>query len=246
MKMEVQQTEDYGIFKSFDINRTIRKTQVKNLIASISQNNLLHLNPIIVDKEMRIIDGQHRLAAAKQLELPVSYIIMDGSDSAEALISLNSVQKAWDFADYANCYQADPTVKFLEELHEAYKIPLPVLFRSFCRKANKNLHQLFDQGLALTLTENEIRVICRVGNELYQNSLENPRTKAKYKGRAFLRSLTILWNHPDINHDRLRDRLMEASHQLPRSAPVGEYTYLLGELYNFGLHKDNRINVKEE
>lgn len=73
----IQKTNDYSIFKQVNFNREKNKKQVQNLKEIISQENRLHLHPILVNEKMEVIDGQHRLEAAMQLGVPVFYIKSD-------------------------------------------------------------------------------------------------------------------------------------------------------------------------
>ena len=63
--MDVIETTDYDIFKGIVGNRKVEKKHVEMLTGAIDRNNLLNVRPIIVNEEMMVIDGQHRLEAAK-------------------------------------------------------------------------------------------------------------------------------------------------------------------------------------
>lgn len=67
-------TTNYDIFKSLNFNRDKSKEHINNIVKMLKKENLLHLHPIIVNEQMELIDGQHRLEAAKELNLPVYYI----------------------------------------------------------------------------------------------------------------------------------------------------------------------------
>lgn len=93
-------TTDYKQFKDLSYNREVDKAHVKRLVKSIREKNLLHLNPIIVSKDMEVIDGQHRLEAAKELKLPIHYIMSEDAFDGTEIQQLNSVSKNWSNADY--------------------------------------------------------------------------------------------------------------------------------------------------
>ena len=71
----IQRTTTLDKFKLKKGNRFINEAHVKALIDSIKKHNLLHLQPIIVDTNMNVIDGQHRLKAAERLQVPIYYVI---------------------------------------------------------------------------------------------------------------------------------------------------------------------------
>lgn len=107
----MESTTDYSIFKEFSSNREIDEKHVKQLMVAIAAKNLLHVNPIVVDEQMRVVDGQHRLAAAEKLGLPI-YYIKDNIDRSD-ISMLNSNQKNWTAMDYINFYTIEKNPSFI-------------------------------------------------------------------------------------------------------------------------------------
>ncbi len=101
--MNVSTTKDYSIFKIHPSNRPIDENNLKKIVDSIRSKNLLQFRPIVVNTKMEIIDGQHRLAAAKILDIEVYYTISRDSD-ANDIILLNVNQKKWAIDDYVHYY----------------------------------------------------------------------------------------------------------------------------------------------
>ena len=110
---EIQKTSDYNLFTSFTSNREIDSKHVNRLVRAILSRNLLHINPILVDTQMRIIDGQHRPEAAKILKVPVYYIVCD-TLKREDISRLNSNQKNWNTLDFINFYTIEGKIEFLK------------------------------------------------------------------------------------------------------------------------------------
>jgi hypothetical protein len=95
----IYQTTNYDLFHLLPENRTVDPGHVRKLVAMITQSNLLHIKPLDVTATMGVIDGQHRLAAARELGLPVYYKI--GQQLSEAdITTLNVAQKNWQGPDY--------------------------------------------------------------------------------------------------------------------------------------------------
>ena len=99
----IKSTTDYDMFKKYGPNRPISASHATMLMQSISIKNMLHLRPMIVNEHMEVIDGQHRLAAAKKLSFPIYYTIEKGSEDLD-IILFNANVKAWGLADYYNHY----------------------------------------------------------------------------------------------------------------------------------------------
>jgi hypothetical protein len=95
----VYQTSDYALFHLLPENRPVDVNHVRKLVAMITQSNLLHIKPLDVTADMGPARGQHRLAAARELGLPVYYKI--GQQLSEAdITTLNVAQKNWQGPDY--------------------------------------------------------------------------------------------------------------------------------------------------
>jgi hypothetical protein len=67
----IYKTTDYDIFKTLAENRPISVKQVGKLVREIQRKNMLHIKPIDVTADMEVVDGQHRLAAARELGVPI-------------------------------------------------------------------------------------------------------------------------------------------------------------------------------
>jgi hypothetical protein len=62
---------------------------------------------------MRIIDGQHRLEAARILNVEIYYIVSDDVDRLD-ISKLNSNQKNWNAMDYINFHTLEGIPEFLK------------------------------------------------------------------------------------------------------------------------------------
>ena len=96
--MEIKTTTDYTIFNRVLGNRELDKNNLQRIKASINHIGLQM--PMLVNKVKEVIDGQHRLQAAKELKIPVSYIISD--DTAEDNIDQLQISKKWTALDFCN------------------------------------------------------------------------------------------------------------------------------------------------
>jgi len=114
----VYETNDYSHFKILEGNRNLNKLHVARLKKSFSNGYLF--SPILVNDKMEIIDGQHRMQAAMELELPIRFIKLNGYGLREVQI-LNTNMKNWKKEDYLNGY-CD------------LKYPEYIRFRNFMRK----------------------------------------------------------------------------------------------------------------
>lgn len=97
----VYETNDYSMFKTLDGNRNLQQLHVRRLVRSFGEAYLF--SPIIINEHNEVIDGQHRLCAAKELELPIRFIICKGYGLPE-IQRLNTNMKNWKHIDYLDAY----------------------------------------------------------------------------------------------------------------------------------------------
>ena len=100
---QILQTTNYDKFRDIRGNREINRKHLLKLQGSILENNMLDLNPIIVNDRMEVLDGQHRLLACKNLGIPVSYIVAANGGIAEVRM-LNTNVRNWTMRNYLDCY----------------------------------------------------------------------------------------------------------------------------------------------
>lgn len=113
----IRSTSNYDAFNTVKGNRTVRPAHAKKLRLAIEQDpETIKYNPILVNEKWEVIDGQHRLEAIKQLELPVYYVQVEGL-KLDNVQQLNSISKQWQPVDYAKAFALlgnDNYAKYLE------------------------------------------------------------------------------------------------------------------------------------
>lgn len=98
---KIYSTKDYSRFSFIDNNRIVNRSYVENLKKKIKETDMTMCKPITVDADMRIIDGQHRFYACKELGLPIYYnFLKNDVDPEQAMIILNQTSKKWDMMDW--------------------------------------------------------------------------------------------------------------------------------------------------
>lgn len=126
--MKIYKTKDLNKFKTLDYNRVINEKHVNKLRILLEKDNQLEKFPICVTPAFEVIDGQHRLAAARELKLEVFYVI-DEHFSESDLLSMNSNRLNWSMLDYIN-YWADRKggdYLFLKEMIEGIDLPVMIV-----------------------------------------------------------------------------------------------------------------------
>jgi hypothetical protein len=135
----MEKTRNYSMFKFRPDNREkIDKVHVKKLVDSISAKNLLEFRPIVLNEKMEIIDGQHRLEAAKILGVEIYYEVKKNLKS-EDIITFN-VQKNWTLSDYLNFYCKNGNENYiqLKEFTDKNEFALRLALQMSSKRIQKN------------------------------------------------------------------------------------------------------------
>jgi len=158
---QVLKTNDLFMFKTIQGNRPPNPQHIKRLANSMSTYGVLQ-NPIIVNENYEIIDGQHRLMAAKKAEKPIYYIVVEGYN-LDQVHALNLNQKNWTQKDfmlgYAEMgYESYIKLKEFTEKNKDYNLSDCIALCSNLRShgssftdkvranGNVNLKEVFDEG----------------------------------------------------------------------------------------------------
>lgn len=105
--VNVYKTTDYKKFKDFKGNRDVNKSHARALARAMAlYGNWLIDDPVEVDKDFRILDGQHSFDAAKACKQPVYYIITENQNLA-TIRQRNSNRRNWNWFDYATSYASE-------------------------------------------------------------------------------------------------------------------------------------------
>lgn len=98
----IYETTNYELFHRLEGNRDVINSRKSKIKTSIEEVGYV-LNPIIVNSDMEIIDGQGRFEALKELGMPIYYIVDQNAGVRECL-AMNMNQTNWRTTDYALMY----------------------------------------------------------------------------------------------------------------------------------------------
>lgn len=239
---KIQSTEDYTLFKRIGGNRLINKSHVAKLKISIADDPRLALaTPILVDDNHKILDGQHRLEALKQLKLPVHYYQVKGLKLPDVQ-TINSATRTWSPADYARSFSElgykDYSIylDFKKEYKLSHSILL-VYLSGVGRHKEGNTTPAFKKG---KFKVGDIKV----ANELCKKLVEVEPLYKKWKTRAFALAFQKAVISPTYDHKRMLDKLSKhGATMLKDTSHTEEYLRQLEKLYNYRMSNENRMRL---
>lgn len=234
IKPEIYKTTDYSVFRDIVGNREISQKHVLNLVRAITKKNMLQGNPIIVTKDMRVVDGQHRLAAARVLKTAIYYTIVDEA-SLEDIQLMNTTTKTWSGHDYLRSYASLGKEEYKIVLHYYEKTGiilsnLVTIFSGALTKTGMWTTKPFKEGHMKipNLKESEDFVI----DYLKFRSLVSPRV---FNDREFVIALRRLFN--DISADEFIALLSGYGRPIEYRATVKDYLRQFEEVVNWRQRK---------
>lgn len=233
---EVLQTTDYSIFKQVVCNREVSQPHVNKLVKSITRNNLLKLNPIIVNDNMDVIDGQHRLEAAEKLKTPIYYIV-DSTVSKKDLSDLNSVKKNWGVLDYINFWTIEKAPGFdvlSKFLSEHSQIPPSTAMMLLSADGSRNTNAL-KEGVVDVDNIAKAQEIAQI-LKYYRNIIDWAYD------RSFVLAVNRLVESGKYDHATMEKRMETQTRSLVKCINTKQYIELLEEIYNRGSH--NKVSFK--
>lgn len=239
----IQKTKDYDIFKFRDDNKErIKQAHVNRLKNSIISRNLLQMRPIIVNEDYEILDGQHRLLAAKSLGVDIYYQVEKNMQPND-IITMN-VAKQWLLTDYLNFYCVN-------------KYPEYIKLKEFVLKNELSLKTIMNLsvGRSDAAVDDFKSGKFEFKNELIEKEVDICKSTISYIRKAngyspyldsgrFWQSLIKMIRHPDFDLYRWENNFKRLTDKFLPKSSVKEYLKTLQYVYNYK-HTD-RVRFQEE
>lgn len=226
---------DYSQFKLNEFNRN--PSHYKRVRDSIKQKDYTMYQPILVDKDMNIVDGQNRFLACKELGKPI-YFIISQEIKVFAAAEINQASKNWGMNDYVEHYAKRGRESYVNMLDLAakYKQKISVIaqFGKFS-EGSRSHSDTVKKGVFQFREDIDIDAFFQHAQSFqhYYNFADKER---------FVRALLKLYTHPEYKVSKMLDNLRRAS-AIVHDQPNAEMLIVeLLKLYNFRARKP--IHVK--
>jgi hypothetical protein len=244
-------TNNLEMFKFSDVNRRFDTPLSKNRIKRISQSmekEGLKIVPIIVTSKLFVVDGQHRVEAAKLAGCGVYYIIdysirNTPKDIFDAARQHNQYGKDWGKNDYINglSNQGNDNYTQLEQFRKDYPMfslseCIMLLMNSGTRYINK-----------MDFAEGKFQVMSyKMAKEWGDNILSlKPYFEKGYNRSVFVRTLmTIVEKKPQFDFSRFYHKMLLNPSKMKLCGDKTSYCQMIEDIYNFKSRGDDKLNLR--
>lgn len=238
---QIQQTSNYDKFRDIRGNREINRKFLTKLVVSIGDDNMLDLNPIIVNEKMQVLDGQHRLLACKKLGIPVSYIVAKNGGIRQVRM-FNSNARIWGMKNYLASYVdlGEPEYlkvqTFIDKTGLSLGVSLMLLNGNRSRTKNEDsLIKRFKEGDFKADQE-------EYAYDFYKKLIAISKyceSDSVWKDRDFVTALGLVYKS-GISHKELMEKL-ERSQRIPGLKLRRQYIRLLEDILSY--HRKSPVRL---
>lgn len=213
MKKEINETAypvyvttNYEIFKRLKGNRDIPESRISKIVNSI-QNVGWVRNPIVVNENMEVIDGQGRLTALQRLGMPVEYIISNGAGTKECIF-MNMHMVNWSQADFIKSYAEQGNINYqrLLSLMEKYVDGNLHIICTALFKVSKPKHKDIKEG---TLHISEEQYLVATERLKYVHPIMKRLNSKRLPGSIIklMQTLIYYYDFEEVDKARLRKKV---------------------------------------
>ncbi len=239
--MQLQETKDYDVFQQYDCNRQLHEGNLKKLQKSINEQNMLKSRPILIDEQFRVIDGRHRLEAARRLGIPIWYQVHEGA-RPEDMIMLNNAVKSWGIPDYLNFYAKNEYPNYIELANfiEKNKVDVNVALHLLNADRSTGFYRDFKDGLYEFPDNNKFLEI-ETRKAMIEETIEYIRKKTSgnkiYLDRVtFYCSLVTFFSMDNFNYETFTKKLQYKLDFMRPCSKKEEYLKVFKDIYNWKNH----------
>jgi hypothetical protein len=229
LAVNLYRTTNYDQFKTLIGNRELYGPHIKRLVHSISKQDLLEHNPILVNEAMEVIDGQHRLAAARELGVPLYYTTVSGT-SIETAQELNIANRGWNTADFLESYvkRGFPDYITLKEFVIRYETP--IIFSASLLSYNQERGAVLPGEIGTVFRSGQFKITDEAYAIEFMTKFNDLEPNA-WRHELLLHSLGRLFSQIDANI--LLSKLSETGIRIHRGITAKDYLRQFEDVYNF-------------
>jgi hypothetical protein len=240
-------TKDLSKFNLHNVNREVKAPKVRRL-KNLMNADGVKLVPIIVNKNFDVIDGQHRLVAARETGNGIYYLVDNSIPTSskgifDAARKFNQSMNEWSKKDYIHgfCVQGLEDYKTLDEFTKEFPMfslteCIMLLQNSGTRHVAKDV---FSDGRFKVVNLNIAR---KWANHLLQLK---PYFEFGYNKSLFVRAfIDILSSRPEFDFESFLHKVQLRPGSIYLCGDKVSYRIMIENIYNYKRANDKKINLR--
>lgn len=246
----VYETEDYSMFKELENNRDVTRLRAEKLIASFSEKEIL--NPIVVNEQMEIVDGQGRLEALKSLGRPIKFIVAPGAN-IEDCRRMNEYNTKWTTMNFVVSFASsgNENYKRLLEVREKTKLPFSLILRLVNQGEGINVerdgkvmyrYNKINTGV-LIFTDDDKEKAIHIYN--LANEIKNALQLSCRINDAFYTAVKVMVEFDGYDHERMLRKCRAYKHKFQQMANLENALKEFSSCYNSGQSTKSRLYFED-
>jgi hypothetical protein len=238
---EILRTKDYSIFKVNEHNRVIIPSHVKRLTQSMLVNGWQKGSYMVTDRNYNVIDGQHRLEAAKIANVPVEYAV-EVKATADSIRMLNTNSKNWNIIDHLRYHVEAGNQNYV--LLDRFMKNFPDFRPTECMMLVKNSMSSAERGEFESgqFVVKDMKKAYAWGHQIM--SLK-PYFDSGYCKSIFVRALMkVFLNKPEFNFDEFLHKIHIRPRSIYMCGTVDQYVEMIEDIYNYKRKVDEKVNLR--
>lgn len=236
-------TTDYSKFKKLESNRAVLTQRKNKLIESFSEHEIM--NPIVINRNFEIIDGQGRYEAKKELALPIYYIIDPDAD-LEDCRRMNEYNSHWTIDDFINSFADEGNPNYIELRKCKQEVKQPTL--RILRLANKgtktghNGEKEHARAGLIKFTEDDSNKVKNVLEKA--NDIAEALCQTKRLNDAFYVAVKVSCEFEGYDHERMLRNCKSQRSSYNQMSNLENQLKEFSRIYNHGA-KRNKIYFED-
>ena len=248
--MNIVFTTNLGIFKYHEANRDFNNPQSQNRIKRITDSMItdgLLPHAIVVTSKFYVVDGQHRLEAAKIAGKGIWFMVEDSiPNTAKGIFNAakkyNRDAKAWGKSDYVHGLAKQGNENYQQLIDFRKKYPMFSQTEAEMFLTNSGTKSIGRADFA----DGKFKVKDIDKAEMMANNILKLAPFFKdYDSSVFVRTmLTIIEKKPEFDFDRFLHKVNLRPGMLKKQGNKESYVLLIEDIYNFSVRASDRLNLR--
>lgn len=238
--VQIKSTTDYDKFVILGANRDLNEGHVAKLVRAMTETgNLTKIDPITINERGEVIDGQHRLEACKQLEVPVYYMEFEGLNIDDAT-QMNLLHRNWNNLDYAKRYATTGNknyIRYLQLVEDYPTITGTVIVIAVYGRNVVRMNSIFKEGEFELDEEFLPTVIDRLEKLITIQNVVGPLQRGIAK--AFVQSMDI----SGYKHEQMLKKLVSYPILYRPYTQLADNLRMLEDIYNHNQPQETRLRL---